>query len=138
MKKEEFRKYKLDLKLINDISFIKVDKIEEHDSYVVELFLKSLYYYHKLEDKLIDYENTPDGIYEFINFLASASNRKTDVLDSLFLMHCLKDNKDNLFKENYQQLYAELGGHRRSFGEDIDKVLSNTETKISVFYQNLE
>ncbi len=139
MRKEEFLNYPLDLKLIREIAFTEIEDIEEHDNFLVELFLKTLYYYSKLDKKIINITATPISFSDFIStFLNNLLDRNTDLLDALFILFKSDSGEDKNFEETYNLLYSELNGRKRIYNEELETVIRNAGAKISKYYMGLE
>ena len=139
MRKEEFLNYPLDLKLIREIAFTEIEDVEEHDNFLVELFLKTLYYYSKLDKKAVNITATPISFSDFIStFLNNLLDRNTDLLDALFILFKSDSGKDKNFEETYNLFYSELNGRKRIYNEELETVIRNAGAKISKYYMDLE
>lgn len=139
MTKKEFLNYPLDLKLIREIAFTEIEDIEEHDNFLVELFLKTLYYYSKLDKKVVNITATPISFSNFIStLLNNLLDRNTDLLDALFVLFKSNSGEDKNFEETYNLLYLELNGRKRIYNEELETVIRNAGAKISKYYMDLE
>ncbi len=138
MTEKEIGSYQFNLKNIHEIAYEKVEGIEEHDSYLVELFLKTLYYYSKLENKAINITSDVQGFYKIISTLMNTVlDRNTDLLDALFVIFKLNACEDKYFEETYTLLYNELNGRKRLFNEELETVIRNAGAKFSKYCMNL-
>ena len=127
----------INLEIIREIAFTKIDGVEEHDNHLVELLLRELYYYSKEDKKVINVKTSVTGLYDFLDVLISASSRMTDLWDSLYVIYTSSANTDSLYEKTHKQLYTELGGHRKRMA-DLDKLFQNANMKLSKYYMSLD
>lgn len=102
----------LTLEILEKIAYTEINDypVDQHDCFLIELIYKEMFYYLKIENNLVKYNCTIDSFRVFLWLLInSLSNRKTDMMDSLYLLYFNTNGHiENDFTKTHRILLEEI------------------------------